>query len=312
MTLPEPIGDAGALFRDAFSQWREHSAFQLAAALAYYTIFSFTPLLTIAIAIAALAFGHEAAQNQIVGGLSDLVGESSAKAIQATIQAASSEQKGGTAAVIGAVVLLLGAAGVVGQLQQSLNYIWGVKPKGGWKILLRYRLFSFGLVLAIGFLLLVSLIVTAVVTAITTFFGEILPGGSYLWHFLDAAISLGFVTILFAMIFKMLPDVPLTWKDVIIGATITSVLFTIGKFLIGIYIGHATIGSTYGAAGSLVTLLVWVYYSASIFFYGAEVTQVYTTRHGSRPPEALNPSRTPESADPAIVSETPNRKAARL
>ena len=287
MSLADRIREAGALFRDAFSQWREHNAFQLAAALAYYTIFSFTPLLTIAIAIAAVAFGRDATQNQLVGGLSDLVGESSAKAIQATIQAASSEQKGGTAAIIGTAMLLLGAAGVVGQLQQSLNFIWGVKSKSGWKVMIRDRLFSFALVLTIGFLLLVSLVVTALVTAITQFFGDILPGGSYLWHLLDAALSLGLVGILFGMIFKMLPDVSLTWRDVTVGAMLTSVLFTIGKFLIGFYLGHATISSTYGAAGSLVTLLVWVYYSAMIFFYGAEITQVYATRHGSRP--ATNP-----------------------
>ncbi|HEY7166042.1 MAG TPA: YihY/virulence factor BrkB family protein [Candidatus Binatia bacterium] len=311
MSLSELVRQTGALFRDAFSQWREHNAFQLAAALAYYTIFSFTPLLTIAIAIAALAFGREAAQNQIVTGLSDLVGEASAKTIQTTIHTASMEQKGGTAAIIGAVVLLLGAAGVVGQLQQSLNYIWGVKPKSGWKVLVRDRLFSFALVLAIGFLLLVSLVVTAVVTAVTSFFGEILPGGSYLWHLLDAVISLGFVTVLFGLIFKMLPDVALTWRDVIIGASITSLLFTIGKFLIGFYIGHATISSAYGAAGSLVTLLVWVYYSAIIFFYGAEITQVYTTRHGSRPPEAVNPAKRDPSAG-TVVDEQPVRKTARL
>jgi membrane protein len=308
MSLTDRVRDGGALLRDAFTQWREHNAFQLAAALAYYTIFSFTPLLTIAIAIAALAFGREAAQNQIAAGLSDFVGQSSAEAIQATIQTASAEHKGGTAAVIGSVVLLLGAAGVVGQLQQSLNFIWGVEPKAGWKVLVRDRLFSFALVLAIGFLLLVSLVVTALVTALTTYFGEILPGGSYLWHVLDAVLSLAFVTILFGLIFKMLPDVRLTWRDVIIGATITSVLFTAGKFLIGIYIGHATISSTYGAAGSLVTLLVWVYYSAVIFFYGAEITQVYTTRHGSRPPEALN--ATAESARATVHAE-PARKAAR-
>ena len=274
----------GGLLKDGFLRWWEHNPFELAAALAFYTIFSLTPLLTIAIAIAALAIGQDAAQNQIVGGLAELIGETSAKAIQEVLRAATTNKQTGTlAAMAGAVLLLLGAVGVVAQLQQSLNFIWEVKVRSssGWRRLIRDRLFSLALVLAIGFLLLVSLVVTTLLSAVTTYFSEYYQGSGIIWQTLDGAASFVFVTVLFGLIYKILPDVQLTWRDVAIGATITSLLFTLGKFLIGFYLGHATIASTYGAAGSFVTLLVWVYYSAVIFFYGAEITKVYATRYGS-------------------------------
>ena len=278
------VQNIGALLKDGFLRWWEHNPFELAAALAYYTIFSLTPLLTIAIAIAALAFGQDAAQNQIVGGLTELIGETSAKAIQEILRAATTNKQTGTlAAMAGAVLLLLGAVGVVAQLQQSLNFIWEVKVRSssGWRRLIRDRLFSLGLVLAIGFLLLVSLVVTTLLSAVTTYFTEYYQSSGIIWQALDGAVSFVFVTVLFGLIYKILPDVQLTWRDVAIGATITSLLFTLGKFLIGFYLGHATIASTYGAAGSFVTLLVWVYYSAVIFFYGAEITKVFATRYGS-------------------------------
>lgn len=277
--------NTGALLKDGFLRWWEHNPFELAAALAYYTIFSLTPLLTIAIAIAALVFGQDAAQNQIVGGLADLIGETSAKAVQEVLRAAATtnKQSGALAATIGAGLLLVGAVAVVAQLQQSLNFIWEVKVRSssGWRQLIRDRLFSLALVLAIGFLLLVSLVVTTLLSAVTTYFSEYYQISGIIWQTLDGAVSFVFVTVLFGLIYKILPDVQLTWRDVAIGATITSLLFTLGKFLIGFYLGHATIASTYGAAGSFVTLLVWVYYSAVIFFYGAEITKVYATRYGS-------------------------------
>ena len=275
----------GAILKDGFLRWWDHNPFELAAALAYYTIFSLTPLLTIAIAIAALAFGQDAAQRQIVGGLAELIGETSAKAIQEVLRAAATtnKQSGALAATIGAGLLLLGAIAVVAQLQQSLNFIWEVKVRSssGWRQLIRDRLFSLALVLAIGFLLLVSLVVSTVLSAVTTYFSEYYQVSGIIWQTLDGVVSFVFVTVLFGLIYKILPDVQLTWRDVAIGATITSLLFTLGKFLIGFYLGHATIASTYGAAGSFVTLLVWVYYSAAIFFYGAEITKVYATRYGS-------------------------------
>ena len=275
----------GAILRDGFLRWWDHNPFELAAALAYYTIFSLTPLLTIAIAIAALAFGQDAAQRQIVGGLAELIGETSAKAIQEVLRAAATtnKQSGALAATIGAGLLLLGAIAVVAQLQQTLNFIWEVKVRSssGWRQLIRDRLFSLALVLAIGFLLLVSLVVSTVLSAVTTYFSDYYQVSGIIWQTLDGVVSFVFVTVLFGLIYKILPDVQLTWRDVAIGATITSLLFTLGKFLIGFYLGHATIASTYGAAGSFVTLLVWVYYSAAIFFYGAEITKVYATRYGS-------------------------------
>jgi membrane protein len=275
----------GAILKDGFLRWWDHNPFELAAALAYYTIFSLTPLLTIAIAIAALAFGQDAAQKQIVGGLAELIGETSAKAIQEVLRAAATtnKQSGALAATIGAGLLLLGAIAVVAQLQQTLNFIWEVKVRSssGWRQLIRDRLFSLALVLAIGFLLLVSLVVSTVLSAVTTYFSEYYQVSGIIWQTLDGVVSFVFVTVLFGLIYKILPDVQLTWRDVAIGATITSLLFTLGKFLIGFYLGHATIASTYGAAGSFVTLLVWVYYSAAIFFYGAEITKVYATRYGS-------------------------------
>ena len=275
----------GAILKDGFLRWWDHNPFELAAALAYYTIFSLTPLLTIAIAIAALAFGQDAAQRQIVGGLAELIGETSAKAIQEVLRAAATtnKQSGALAATIGAGLLLLGAIAVVAQLQQTLNFIWEVKVRSssGWRQLIRDRLFSLALVLAIGFLLLVSLVVSTVLSAVTTYFSEYYQVSGIIWQTLDGVVSFVFVTVLFGLIYKILPDVQLTWRDVAIGATITSLLFTLGKFLIGFYLGHATIASTYGAAGSFVTLLVWVYYSAAIFFYGAEITKVYATRYGS-------------------------------
>ena len=279
------IQKIGAILKDGFLRWWDHNPFELAAALAYYTIFSLTPLLTIAIAIAALAFGQDAAQRQIVGGLAELIGETSAKAIQEVLRAAATtnKQSGALAATIGAGLLLLGAIAVVAQLQQTLNFIWEVKVRSssGWKQFICDRLFSLALVLAIGFLLLVSLVVSTVLSAVTTYFSEYYQVSGIIWQTLDGVVSFVFVTVLFGLIYKILPDVQLTWRDVAIGATITSLLFTLGKFLIGFYLGHATIASTYGAAGSFVTLLVWVYYSAAIFFYGAEITKVYATRYGS-------------------------------
>lgn len=216
--------------------------------------------------------------------MAELIGETSANAIKDVLRGATpNKQTGALAAMAGAVLLLLGAVGVVAQLQQSLNFIWEVKVRSssGWRRLIRDRLFSLALVLAIGFLLLVSLVVTTFLSAVTTYFSEYYQISGIIWQTVDGAVSFVFVAVLFGLIYKILPDVQLTWRDVAIGATITSLLFTLGKFLIGFYLGHATIASTYGAAGSFVTLLVWVYYSAVIFFYGAEITKVYASRYGS-------------------------------
>lgn len=284
-------------------QWFEDQPFQLSSSLSYYTLFSLAPLLIIVIAIAGFAFGHEAAQNQIVETIQGMIGRDSAEAIQQMIQNASEKPKTGiVSTVVGIVALIFGAGGVVGQLQTSLNTIWGVTPKSGQGVwgFLRQRFVSFAMVLGIGFLLLVSLAVTAFVTGLTQIIGSWFGGAAVLAHLLDLVVSLVLVTVLFAMIYKFLPDVRIQWRDVWIGAALTSILFTIGKYLIGLYLGTSGVGSTYGAAGSLITVLLWVYYSSLIFFLGAEFTQVYATRYGS----GVAPSEHAEKLSAARESAT--------
>jgi membrane protein len=272
------------LFKDAFTQWwNEDDPFQLSAALAYYTMFSLAPVLIIVIAIAGFVFGQEATENQIVSALQGVVGHESALAIQAMIHSANRRDLGVLATLVGLFTLLLGATGVFAQLQYSLNKIWQVQAKSGRGVIgiLKDRLVSFFMVLGIGFVLLVSLVASAGVAALSVFFGESLPGGPPLWRGVDFLTSFGITTLLFALIYKILPDVFIAWKDVWVGAAITSLLFTIGKILIGLYLGYSSIASAYGAAGSLVLVLLWVYYSALILFFGAELTEVYANRYGA-------------------------------
>jgi membrane protein len=290
------------LIKDTFVQWSKDNPFQLAAALAYYTLFSMAPLLMIAIAIAGLVFGREASQNQVVGIIGDLVGVQGARAIRAMIETAGQTPDSGVfAAGVGLILLLLGAGGVVEQLQHSLNTIWRVAPKTGRGILgfLLDRLLSFSMVLSVGFLLVVSLVISAVLTAVSGIVGGFLTIDAATAHILDLVISFAFITLLFAVIYKLVPDVRIEWRDVWIGAATTSLLFSVGKFLIGFYLGHSKVTSIYGAAGSLVTLLLWVYYSSLMFFFGAELTQIYATRYGSKVTSAENAS----SAIPASESQ---------
>jgi len=273
------------LTRDAFFQWIDDNPFQMGAALAYYTLFSIAPLLLIAIAVAGSVFGREASQDQIIGAIEDLVGFQSARAIQAIIDSAGQRpDKGFLATAAGMILLLLGAAGVVGQLQDSLNAIWRVASKTGRGIMgfAQDRLVSYSMVLGVGFLLVVSLVVSALLTAISGIVGGFLTIDVATAHSLDLVVSFVLITLLFAVIYKYVPDVRIAWGDVWIGAATTSLLFSLGKFLIGFYLGHSTVASIYGAAGSLVTLLLWVYYSSLMFFFGAELTQVYATRYGSK------------------------------
>ncbi|HEX7233097.1 MAG TPA: YihY/virulence factor BrkB family protein [Candidatus Binatia bacterium] len=268
------------VLKSSVAQWLEDQPFQMASSLAYYTIFSLAPLLIIVIAIAGFAFGERAAEQQIVEKIQGTIGQQGAEAVQGMIQNASSQPKTGViSGLLGFVALLFGAGGVVGQLQGSLNTIWGVAPKpgqGAWGFI-RQRFISFAMILGIGFLLLVLLVVSAAVSGLAQLIGNFLM----LAYALDLIISFLFTTALFAMIYKFLPDVQIRWGDVWIGAALTSLLFTIGKFLIGLYLGHSGVTSTYGAAGSLITILLWVYYSSLIFFLGAEFTQVYATEYGS-------------------------------
>jgi membrane protein len=270
--------------KTTINEWVEAEPFQLAAALSYYTLFSLAPLLLIAIGVAGFVFGREAAQNQIVETLQGMIGQDSATAVQEMIQASNEKPKTGMiSTIIGFVALLFGAGGVVGQLQTSLNKMWEVTPKPGQGIwgFLRQRFFSFAMVLAIGFLLLVSLVVTAVLSSFTGMLSSLLGDATLIAHAIDILVSFGFVTLLFALIYKYVPDVEIEWRDVWVGAALTAILFTIGKYLIGLYIGTSGVSSTFGAAGSLITILVWVYYSSLIFFLGAEFTRVFATQYGS-------------------------------
>lgn len=272
-----------SLLKETIAEWNEDKAPRLAAALAYYTVFSLAPVLIIVIAIAGLVFGQEAAQGEVVNQIQGLVGRDGAEVIESALKSAHRSGPG-LASIINLVILLFGASGVFAQLQDALNTVWEVAPKPGQGLfnVLRQRFLSFAMVLVIAFLLLVSLVLSAGLAALSSLMNGLLPGFDFLWQLLNFAISFGVVTLLFAAIYKILPDAKVAWGDVWIGAAITALLFAIGKLLIGIYLGNASFGSAYGAAGSLVVILAWVFYSALILFFGAEFTQVYARRYGSR------------------------------
>lgn len=287
------------LLKETFQEWQKDEASRLAASLAYYTVFSLAPLLIIAIAVAGSFFGEEAARGEIVGQIQGLVGLEGAKAIEAAIDNSNQPEVSSIASTISVVVLFFGASGVFAELQEALNIIWGVKAKPGRGVasFIRKRILSFSAVLGIGFLLLVSLVVSAVLSALGNFMIYSIPGIDLFWQSLNFVISFVVITFLFALMYKFLPDVKITWRDVLTGATITALLFTIGKFVLGLYLGKGSFGSTYGAAGSLVIILAWVYYSAQILFFGAEFTQVYAKKYGSQIIPDKHAIRIGESSD---------------
>ncbi|XZN96696.1 MAG: YihY/virulence factor BrkB family protein [Microcoleus sp.] len=272
-----------SLLKQTFTEWQEDKAPTLAAALAYYTVFSLAPLLIIVIAIAGLVFGADAAQGQIVTQLQSLIGKDGAQTVQDLIVKASEPKSGMIATLVGVATLLWGASNVFTNLKEALNTIWNVSPPPGRGIwgFFQDRILSFAMILGIGFLLLVSLVISALLAAVSYWLNGLLHLPVGIWQIVDFAISFGVVTLLFALIYKLLPDVDLAWNDVWIGSAITSVLFTIGKSLIGIYLGGSGVASTYGAAGSFVIILLWINYSAQILFLGAEFTQVWANRYGS-------------------------------
>jgi membrane protein len=273
-----------SLAKEAATEWVNDNAPTLGAALAYYTAFSLAPLLVISIGIAGMVLGQEAAQGEIFQQLRTLVGDESSKAMQELVKSAASDQSHSLwATIVGGATLLFGASTVFGQLQTSLNAIWGVQPKPGRGIkgIIYDRVLTFSFILVVGFLLLVSLVLTAVVAGVGKWMGGFLPAGELFIQAVNFGLSLAVITVLFAMIFKFLPDAKIAWRDVWVGAFITALLFVLGKSGLGIYLGKSSVGSSFGAAGSLVVLLVWVYYSAQILFFGAEVTQVYANRFGS-------------------------------
>jgi len=269
------------LIKDAVMNFIADGALSQGAAIAYYTIFSIAPVLVIAIAVTGLAFGQEAAQGAIVGELGALMGQQSADAIQAMIKSAGNHRSGTIATILGIGTLILTASGVFGQMQSALNLIWKAEPKAGVSRLVKTRVASLGLVAALGFLLMVSLVVSAALSALDSYLNGILPGVHLLLELANFVVSLALIALLFAAIYKVLPDKPIAWRDVVAGAVVTSILFTIGKSLIGFYIGHSNVASSYGGAGAFVIVLLWIYYSSQIFLLGAEFTHVYAETHGS-------------------------------
>ncbi|WP_312303400.1 YihY/virulence factor BrkB family protein [Pulveribacter sp.] len=272
------------LGKKAVSAWLDDFAPSMGAAISYYTVFSLAPLLVIVIAIAGAIFGRDAVMGQITGQLTGLIGRDGANLVQGLVASASDTDRGLVAGTISVVVLLVGATTVFAELQSALDRIWHVpereKPQGLWAVL-RARLLSFGLILGLAFMLMVSLVVGAATSAFGGWIGGLMPASELLLHVVNVAVSLAFTSVLFAMIFKLMPSTPVAWRDVGIGAVVTAVLFEAGKVLIGLYIGKSGITESFQAAGSLVVLLAWVYYAAQIFLLGAEFTKVYADEHGS-------------------------------
>jgi membrane protein len=288
--MREGLKTAFDVFKQTVRDWLDDKAPRLGAALAYYTVFSIAPLIVIVIAIAGMWFGQEAAQGQIMAQLTGLVGEKGAEAIGGMLEAANKPREGMIASVLAIATLVFGATGVFIQLQDALNTIWEVKPKPGRGIwgFVRQRLLSLAMVFGIGFLLLVSLVLSAGLAAAGKWFEGAMPGGEQVWHAINFGVSFAVIAALFTLMFKYLPDVKIAWSDVWLGGVLTALLFTAGKFALGMYLGRSGVSSAYGAAGSLVVLLLWVYYSAQILFFGAEFTQVYANRFGKKLEPAEN------------------------
>ncbi len=302
--------DIGWIFKRALAGWWNDNVPRLGASLAYYTLFALAPILIVAITIAGFFFGADAVQSEVTGQIRGLVGEAGGQAVQAMLQAANQRGDNTLATVIGLVTFFLGATGAFLELQTALNAIWRVKPRpdAGIKEMLLQRLVSFGLVVGVGFVLLVSLLVSAGLSALNRYVGAMVPEIAVVWQGVNTLVSLGVVTLLFAMIYQFLPDVELRLSDVWVGGLVTAGLFTIGKFLIGLYLGTSGVASTYGAAGSVVVLLIWVYYSAQIVLLGAEFTRAYVERFGARPvPSEL---ATKDPAPEAVGGKTESGGAA--
>ncbi len=269
--------------RDTVSEWVKHNASSLGAALAFYTLFSIAPILVIAMAVAGSIFGPHVAETQVLGQMRALLGDTGAAAVQGLLSNAHQSGLKGVAAAIGVVTLLVGATSVFGELQNTLDYIWKSpqKESGAWWRILRSRMLSIGLILGVGFLLMVSLIFSAALAALGAWLGTFVPW-SVILPPVDLVLSLGLTTVLFAMIYKYVPREDIAWGDVWIGGLVTACLFSVGKLLIGLYLGRSSFSSAYGAAGSIMVLLLWIYYSAQIFLLGAEFTHVFTYAMGSR------------------------------
>jgi len=294
--------DIKCLLSDSVDQWSNHNAPRLGASLAFYSLLSLAPLLLVLVSIVGIAFGHTAAERDTIQQVQGLVGPAAGKAVAAFLQGSQNTTHGIIATIIGLITLLMSASGVLIELRDALNTIWDVKTPSasGFKMITSFikdRLFSFAIVLAIGFLLIVSLVVTTWISALAALSASIVPWQAAVMHVANSLISFLVITGLFAAIYKIMPDAHIEWRDVILGGAVTSLLFTIGKLVLGIYLGRASYASTYGAAASIVVLIAWVYYSAQIFFFGAEFTKAFATRYGSHPEQG-----------PAKMVQAPNDK----
>ncbi|HUF38694.1 MAG TPA: YihY/virulence factor BrkB family protein [Anaerolineales bacterium] len=283
------------LLKQTYREWQDDRAVRLAAALAYYTVFSLAPLLVIVIGVSSLVWDRQVVETHTLNQVESLLGPQAGELIGEMIATPNDEEAGVAATVIGTAALVLGALGVFSELSTSLNLIWEVKsrkPEGfldSIRQFVRDRILSFGLILVIGFLLLVSLVVSTGLAAVQEFTSAFISAPDLLVQVLYFLVSTGVIAVLFAMVFKYLPDAQIAWRDVWMGAIFTAVLFSLGKELIGLYLGNSAVGSAFGAAGSLALILLWVYYSAQILFFGAEFTQVYANKYGSRIRSDWNP-----------------------
>jgi membrane protein len=276
---------AWVLTKNTVIEWWNDNTFRLAASLAFYTIFSIAPVLLIAVGAASVFLKRQTAVNQVVQQVQSLAGPQGADAVRTVLDSSAGLGKGAWAITVGLITLFLGASVVFAELQSALNQVWNVKVQVRHGFVVDYvldRLRSFSIALVVGFLLLVSLVLSAALSALQDYMTNWMPRFPWLWQGANIGVSLVVVALLFAMIYKYLPDVEIGWRDVWIGAVVTSLLFNGGKYLIGLYLGQAAIGSAFGAAGSFAVLLVWIYYSALISFFGAEFTQVYARRHGRK------------------------------
>jgi membrane protein len=278
------LGAFTALIRQAGVAWLDDNAPRFGAALAFYTLFSLAPVLIVAVSIAGFAFGAKAAQGEIVRQFQGLMGTQGAAAIETIIQSTDRPALGMFSATLALLAILVGASGAFNELQDALNTIWKVdsSTRNFWMVTVRHRFFSLGLVIATGFLLLASLVVSASLSAAERFLGHLLPLSVLVLQSVNVVFSFCMIAILFALIFKFIPDTTIRWGDVRMGAAVTSLLFTVGKVAIGFYLGHSALTSAYGAAASLVVFLIWIYYSAQILLFGAELTHVYALKYGSR------------------------------
>ena len=274
-----------ALLKKTYSNWSDHNAPRLGASVAFYTLLSFAPLLVLTVAVLALVFDQKTAQNGLVDQARQMIGNRGADTVTSLLAAAHKPSTGIFSSIIAFVTLLFGASGVFVELRDALNIIWDAKPKdaSGFMGMLKQRLFSFGMVLSVGFLLLVSLLISAGLAVLGKFFSHLLPLPAFVFQLLNFVVSFAVITLLFALLFKYVPARHIPWREVWIGAVGTAILFAVGKLLLGLYLGKAGVGSAYGAAGSLVAVIVWVYYSAQIFFFGAEFTRVHADARANAP-----------------------------